>query len=68
MEGLDMALFKFSNNIMLNKKIDLYNKGNHVRDLPMVNDVVDQIYKLLKPSKKTILIRSTILLHLIQYR
>ena len=50
----DMALFKFSNNIMLNK-IDLYNKGNHVRDFTYINDVVDQIYKLLKkPSKKTI--------------
>ena len=51
----DMALFKFSNNIMLNKKIELFNKGNHVRDFTYINDVVDQIYKLLKkPSKKTI--------------
>ena len=51
----DMALFKFSNNIMLNKKIELFNKGKHVRDFTYINDVVDQIYKLIKkPSKKNI--------------
>ena len=32
----DMALFKFIQNILKNKKIDLYNKGNHERDLHLL--------------------------------
>ena len=51
----DMALFKFSNNILLNKEIELYNKGNHIRDFTYIDDVVNQIYRLInKPSKKII--------------
>ena len=51
----DMALFKFSQNILKNKKIDLYNRGNHERDFTFIDDVVYKIYKLLdKPSKKLV--------------
>ena len=51
----DMALFKFTNNIIQNKSIELYNKGNHVRDFTYVDDVVDGIYSLIKkPPKKYI--------------
>ena len=48
----DMALFKFSKNILNNKKINLHNKGNHERDFTYVDDVVAKIIKLInKPSK-----------------
>ena len=51
----DMALYKFSNNIMKNKKVDLFNRGNHIRDFTYIDDVVDQIILLInKPSKNKI--------------
>tara|TARA_B100000787_G_scaffold169367_1_gene160370 strand:+ start:1685 stop:2653 length:969 start_codon:yes stop_codon:yes gene_type:complete len=51
----DMSLYKFSNAIIKNKKIELYNKGNHYRDFTYVDDVVISISKLLtKPSKNQI--------------
>ena len=43
----DMALFKFTKNIILGKKIDLYNKGNHYRDFTYVEDVVKYIDKII---------------------
>jgi UDP-glucuronate 4-epimerase len=49
----DMSLFKFTKNIIENKKIDLYNNGDHARDFTYVEDVAKIIYKLTKkPSKK----------------
>ena len=49
----DMSLFKFTKNIIENKKIDLYNNGDHARDFTYVEDVAKIIYKLIKkPSKK----------------
>ena len=40
---------------MENKKIDLYNKGNHIRDFTYIDDVINQIIKLInKPSRKKI--------------
>ncbi len=51
----DMALFKFANSIIKNKKIELYNKGNHIRDFTYIDDVVNQIINLInKPSRKKI--------------
>ena len=51
----DMALFKFTKNIINNKSIELYNHGNHLRDFTYVDDIVDGIYLLIKKkSKKTI--------------
>ena len=51
----DMALFKFTKNIINNHPIELYNKGNHLRDFTYVDDIVDGIYSLInKQSKKTI--------------
>ena len=40
----DMALFKFTRNILNNKKIDLYNKGNHKRDFTYIDDIVEAIF------------------------
>ena len=51
----DMALFKFTKNIINNQSIELYNNGNHLRDFTYVDDIVDGIYSLIKRhSKKNI--------------
>ena len=42
----DMALFKFTKNILSGKSIDVYNKGNMVRDFTYVDDLVKAIYLL----------------------
>ena len=44
----DMALFKFTKNIIKNKKIDVYNKGNHSRSFTYIDDIVDAIESLLE--------------------
>ena len=42
----DMALFKFTKNMLSGKPIDLYNKGNMVRDFTYISDLVRAIYLL----------------------
>ena len=42
----DMALFKFTRNILSNKRIDLYNNGDMIRDFTYVCDLVNAIYLL----------------------
>ena len=50
-----MSLFKFVENIKNNKKVELYNFGDHYRDFTYVDDVVMSIQGLLKKTpKKTI--------------
>jgi UDP-glucuronate 4-epimerase len=44
----DMALYKFTKNILKNKKIDVFNFGNHSRDFTYIDDVVRMIKLLLK--------------------
>ncbi len=48
----DMALFKFTKNILNNKKIEVYNHGHHVRDFTYVTDIAISIKKLLKKIPK----------------
>ena len=52
----DMAYFKFTKNILNNKKIDIYNKGKMYRDYTYIDDIVDGIYKIIykipKANKK----------------
>ena len=36
----DMALFKFTRNIIDNKPIEVYNHGNHIRDFTYIDDIV----------------------------
>ena len=36
----DMALFKFTENILKKKRIIIYNNGNHLRDFTYIDDVV----------------------------
>ena len=49
----DMALFKFTKNILNNKKIEVYNRGNHIRDFTYVEDISKSIKKLINkvPTK-----------------
>ena len=49
----DMAIFKFTDSISKNKKIQLFNNGNHLRDFTHIDTFLFLIEKLiLKPSKK----------------
>ena len=41
----DMALFKFTKNILQNKKIELFNNGNHARDFTYIADIIDGMFK-----------------------
>ncbi len=51
----DMALFKFTKNILENKKIHLYNRGDHMRDFTYIDDAVAGIVSLIDlPSKNKI--------------
>jgi UDP-glucuronate 4-epimerase len=42
----DMALFKFTRNMLSGQHIDVYNNGNMVRDFTYVSDLVNAIYLL----------------------
>ena len=47
----DMALFKFTENILNNKPIEVYNYGNHERDFTYIDDITTAIEKLInRPS------------------
>ena len=52
----DMALFKFTKNILKNKKIDLFNYGNQTRDFIYIDDIVKciilSVSKIPKINKK----------------
>jgi UDP-glucuronate 4-epimerase len=48
----DMAIFKFTRNILLGKKIDVFNYGNHFRDFTHVSDIKDAIIKIVKKGDK----------------
>ncbi|MCP3866954.1 MAG: NAD-dependent epimerase [Gammaproteobacteria bacterium] len=43
----DMALFKFTRNIIEGKPIDVFNYGNHRRDFTYVDDVVEGVIRTL---------------------
>ncbi|MDX1252543.1 MAG: NAD-dependent epimerase [Gammaproteobacteria bacterium] len=43
----DMALFKFTQNILAGKPIDVYNYGNHKRDFTYVDDIVEGVVRVL---------------------
>ncbi|MDB9765557.1 NAD-dependent epimerase/dehydratase family protein [Candidatus Pelagibacter sp.] len=44
----DMALFKFTKNIIENKQIDVFNYGKHSRDFTYIDDIALMIISLLK--------------------
>jgi UDP-glucuronate 4-epimerase len=41
----DMALFKFTQNILAGKPIDVFNHGNHTRDFTYVDDIVEGVIR-----------------------
>jgi UDP-glucuronate 4-epimerase len=43
----DMALFRFTKNIIEKKSIKIFNYGNHVRDFTFIDDIVQGIIKLI---------------------
>ncbi len=47
----DMALFKFTKNIIKGKPIEVFNQGKHERDFTYVDDIVDGIFKILINKK-----------------
>ena len=49
----DMSIFKFSNNIKRNKKIDIYNYGNHSRSFTYRSDIVENIDRIINQTNKT---------------
>lgn len=44
----DMALFKFTKNIIEGKPIEVYNNGNHIRDFTYIDDIVKGIISALE--------------------
>ena len=42
----DMALFKFTKNILNNRKIEVYNNGNMYRDFTYIDDTTDRVFKI----------------------
>ena len=48
----DMALFKFTKNIIEGQPIDIYNNGKMMRDFTFVDDIVESISRLIhKPAR-----------------
>jgi len=59
----DMALFKFTKKILSHEPIDVYNKGDMVRDFTYINDLVKAIFLLvpktpLNPDKRKDVIKN----------
>jgi UDP-glucuronate 4-epimerase len=48
----DMSPYKFVQKAIINKKIDIYNMGKHIRDFTYVDDVTKIIFKILKKQTK----------------
>lgn len=44
----DMALFKFTKNILEDKPIDIYNFGRMKRDFTYIDDVVEGVYRIMQ--------------------
>jgi UDP-glucuronate 4-epimerase len=48
----DMSIYKFFNNILEDKRIDIYNYGNHKRSFTYIDDIILNINKIVKNSDK----------------
>ena len=49
----DMALFKFTESIIKNKKIKIFNYGKNIRDFTYIDDITDGIMKTLNNKKQS---------------
>ena len=54
----DMALFKFTRNIMLGQPIEVYNNGNLERDFTYIDDVCQILMQLMDAAPDTAMTRS----------
>ena len=43
----DMALFRFTRNILENRPIDVYNHGHHERDFTYIDDIVEGVVRVI---------------------
>jgi UDP-glucuronate 4-epimerase len=54
----DMAYFKFTKAILEGNAIDIYNRGDMIRDFTYIDDIVESVYRLIKKgfedSKETV--------------
>jgi UDP-glucuronate 4-epimerase len=57
----DMALFKFTRNILLDDPIDVYNSGNMQRDFTYIADLVKAIFLLISKEPKKVKERKEII-------
>lgn len=48
----DMALYKFTSNIMKNKIIDVFGHGKHIRDFTYIDDIVSGIINIIDETPK----------------
>ena len=48
----DMALYIFTKAIIENKKIDLFNEGDHARSFTYIDDITEPIHRLIKINDK----------------
>ena len=48
-----MALFKFTEGILKNKKIDIYNNGKMYRDFTFIDDIINGIEATIKKIPNT---------------
>ena len=48
----DMALFKFTKNILEDKPIDIYNKGAMVRDFTYIDDIIESLVRVVEHPAK----------------
>lgn len=48
----DMAYFKFCKNIITNKMIKIYNRGNHHRSFTYIDDVIDNVMLVMANLRK----------------
>ncbi len=53
----DMSVYKFFDRILSNKKIYVYNNGNHYRSFTYITDIIYNIDKVLKFTNKTVKIK-----------
>ena len=48
----DMAMFKFTESIHNDKKIDIYNNGKHIRDFTYISNIINPVIKILNKKRK----------------
>ncbi|MBH11170.1 MAG: capsular biosynthesis protein CpsI [Candidatus Marinimicrobia bacterium] len=49
----DMALFKFTDSMINNRPLDIYNFGNHARDFTYIDDIINGILAIIPHAPQT---------------